>query len=135
MKMLFKFFTKWKSGSSWLWSYGSWIYNYLCNQCLSPLLPLKPAPFPPLTFPFPLNTPSFPLTLPISLNTPFSPWSNEGFICLFFDFGRTDVDVSTEEPKCLVCFCFDIIYMAIPFIVTPKYFALSACSSWCRCRV
>jgi len=19
------------------WSYGSWIYNYLCNQCLSPL--------------------------------------------------------------------------------------------------
>ena len=22
--------------SSWLWSYGSWIYNYLCNQCLSP---------------------------------------------------------------------------------------------------
>ena len=24
-------------GTSWLWSYGSWIYNYLCNQCLSPL--------------------------------------------------------------------------------------------------
>ena len=23
--------------SSWLWSYGSWIYNFLCNQCLSPL--------------------------------------------------------------------------------------------------
>jgi len=22
---------------SWLWSYGSWIYNYLCNQCQSPL--------------------------------------------------------------------------------------------------
>jgi hypothetical protein len=22
---------------SWLWSYGSWIYNYLCNQCLPPL--------------------------------------------------------------------------------------------------
>ena len=21
----------------WLWSYGSWIYNYLCYQCLSPL--------------------------------------------------------------------------------------------------
>jgi len=20
------------------WSYGSWIYNYLCNQCLSPLI-------------------------------------------------------------------------------------------------
>ena len=33
-------------GSSWSWSYGSWIYNYLCNQCLSPLtlsiwIPLK----------------------------------------------------------------------------------------------
>jgi hypothetical protein len=24
-------------GHSWLWSYGSWIYNYLCNQCISPL--------------------------------------------------------------------------------------------------
>ena len=22
-------------GSSWPWSYGSWICNYLCNQCLS----------------------------------------------------------------------------------------------------
>ena len=25
-------------GPSWLWSYGSWIYNYLCHQCLSPLM-------------------------------------------------------------------------------------------------
>jgi hypothetical protein len=25
-------------GSSWSWSYGSWIYNYICNQCLSPLM-------------------------------------------------------------------------------------------------
>ena len=25
-----------KKGLSWPWSYGSWIYNYLCNQCLSP---------------------------------------------------------------------------------------------------
>jgi hypothetical protein len=24
-------------GQSWLWLYGSWIYNYLCNQCLLPL--------------------------------------------------------------------------------------------------
>ena len=24
-------------GSSWSWSYGIWIYNYLCNQWLSPL--------------------------------------------------------------------------------------------------
>jgi len=23
-------------GSSWSWSYASWIYNYLCNQYLSP---------------------------------------------------------------------------------------------------
>jgi len=21
----------------WSWSYGSWIYNYLCNHCQSPL--------------------------------------------------------------------------------------------------
>jgi len=26
-----------EEGPSWSWSYGSWIYNYLCNQCLSPL--------------------------------------------------------------------------------------------------
>jgi hypothetical protein len=25
-------------GPSWSWPYGSWIYNYLCNQCLSPLM-------------------------------------------------------------------------------------------------
>jgi hypothetical protein len=25
-------------GLSWPWSYGSWIYNYLCNQCLSSLM-------------------------------------------------------------------------------------------------
>ena len=24
-------------GSSWSWSHGCWIYNYLCNQCLSQL--------------------------------------------------------------------------------------------------
>jgi len=24
-------------GLWWWWSYGSWIYNYQCNQCLSPL--------------------------------------------------------------------------------------------------
>jgi len=24
-------------GSSWSWSYGSWIYNYISNQYLSPL--------------------------------------------------------------------------------------------------
>ena len=24
-------------GRSWSWSYGSWIYNYLCNWCISPL--------------------------------------------------------------------------------------------------
>jgi len=27
-------------GPSWSWSYGSWIYNCLCNQYLSPLLKL-----------------------------------------------------------------------------------------------
>jgi hypothetical protein len=24
-------------GPSWSWSYGSWMYNYLCNQYISPL--------------------------------------------------------------------------------------------------
>ena len=27
-----------RQGLSWPWSYGSWIYNYLCNQCLSPMM-------------------------------------------------------------------------------------------------
>jgi len=27
------------------WSYGSWIYNYLCNQCLSPLKLCVRTPF------------------------------------------------------------------------------------------
>jgi hypothetical protein len=27
----------WWEGPSWSWSYGSWIYNYWSNQCLSPL--------------------------------------------------------------------------------------------------
>jgi len=31
------FFSKFFKGSSCSLSYGSWIYNYLCNQCLSPL--------------------------------------------------------------------------------------------------
>ena len=26
-----------KEGNSWSWSYGSWIYIYLCNQCILPL--------------------------------------------------------------------------------------------------
>ena len=26
-----------KYGSSWSWSYVTWIYSYPCNQCLSPL--------------------------------------------------------------------------------------------------
>jgi hypothetical protein len=37
-KIILWFFTKFKQGPSWLWSYGSWIYNYLCNQFLSPLM-------------------------------------------------------------------------------------------------
>ena len=28
----------WKEGPSCSWSYGGWIYNYLCNRCLSPLI-------------------------------------------------------------------------------------------------
>jgi hypothetical protein len=31
-------FISWLLGPSWPWSYGSWIYNYLCNQCLSLLM-------------------------------------------------------------------------------------------------
>ena len=31
-------------GPSWSWSYGSWIYNYLCNRCLSPLMMLVRLP-------------------------------------------------------------------------------------------
>ena len=30
-------YIQWYEGPSWSWSYGSWIYNYLCNEYLSPL--------------------------------------------------------------------------------------------------
>ena len=33
----FVIFRKHFQGLSCSWLYGSWIYNYLCNQCLSPL--------------------------------------------------------------------------------------------------
>jgi len=26
-----------RKGPSWSWSYGNWIYNFICNQCLSAL--------------------------------------------------------------------------------------------------
>ena len=35
MNMIFYYISF--KGPSWLWSYVSWIYNYLCNYCLSPL--------------------------------------------------------------------------------------------------
>ena len=28
-------------GPSWSWSYRSWVYNYLCNQCLPPLMRVR----------------------------------------------------------------------------------------------
>jgi hypothetical protein len=33
-----KFRSVYVQGSSWPWSYDSWIYNYLCNRCLSSLM-------------------------------------------------------------------------------------------------
>ena len=32
-------------GKSWLWSYGSWINSYLCNQCLLPIMLWVRIPF------------------------------------------------------------------------------------------
>jgi hypothetical protein len=34
---IFRIPANYSKGHSWSWSYGSWIYNYLCNQSLSPL--------------------------------------------------------------------------------------------------
>jgi hypothetical protein len=34
---VYSLYTKWGKSWSWSWSYGSWIYNYLYNQCRSPL--------------------------------------------------------------------------------------------------
>jgi len=36
IKFHLKYFQK-NKGPSWSWSYGRWIYNSLCNECLSPL--------------------------------------------------------------------------------------------------
>ena len=35
LNQFFLRFQRWRGPS---WSYGSWIYNYLCNQCLLPLM-------------------------------------------------------------------------------------------------
>ena len=35
--LLIKYFLLFSSGPWWSWSHSSWIYNYQCNQCLSPL--------------------------------------------------------------------------------------------------
>jgi hypothetical protein len=40
-----KTFNKTPGGPSWSWSYSSWIYNYLCNQWLSPLKLWVQTPF------------------------------------------------------------------------------------------
>jgi len=37
IQLFLKFLPQNQRWPSWSWSYGSWIYNYLCNQCLSPL--------------------------------------------------------------------------------------------------
>jgi len=29
------YITNWCKGPSWSWSYGNWIYHYLCQLCLS----------------------------------------------------------------------------------------------------
>jgi len=31
------YFSQKLRGQSWSWLYGSWIYSYLCHQCLLPL--------------------------------------------------------------------------------------------------
>ena len=41
--LLIPFIISW--GPSCPWLYGSWIYNYLCNQCLSPLMLWVRTPF------------------------------------------------------------------------------------------
>ena len=37
IKYIIYAYISWFFITSWSWSYGSWIYDYLCNQCLSPL--------------------------------------------------------------------------------------------------
>ena len=38
LAIVFLFDFHYTEGPSWPWSYDSWIYNYLCNQCLLPLM-------------------------------------------------------------------------------------------------
>jgi hypothetical protein len=38
LHVLFRFYITLSRVPSWPWSYGSWIYNYLCNQCILPLM-------------------------------------------------------------------------------------------------
>jgi len=36
--MYIHIYSKSNKGPSWSWSHGGCIYNYLCNQCLSPFV-------------------------------------------------------------------------------------------------
>ena len=38
MRDIYRYFLTYLIGAIVAWSYGSWIYNYLCNQWLSPLM-------------------------------------------------------------------------------------------------
>ena len=38
LHVLFQFYITLSRVPSWPWSHGSWIYNYLCNQCILPLM-------------------------------------------------------------------------------------------------
>ena len=40
-----QFTSCWQRKTLWSWSYSTWIYNYLCNQCLSPLKVWVRTPF------------------------------------------------------------------------------------------
>jgi hypothetical protein len=37
-RLIITFYIDSSNPFSWLWSHGSWIYNYICSQCLSPLI-------------------------------------------------------------------------------------------------
>jgi len=45
MQLCILIFLKLNTRASWSWSYGSWMYNNLCNQYLSPLKMWARIPF------------------------------------------------------------------------------------------
>jgi len=78
----YPFLSYFKSAPSWSWSYGSWIYNYICNQCLSPLTLWVRIPIKAKCTRYNIMWSSLSVTYDRSVGSPGTPVSSVGICAL-----------------------------------------------------